>query len=123
MCHADRGTRNRCCTVDPKRHGTVGVGGEHAAVAPPMEAGRRDEGGEPRDEVERVEQDGVSAVLPGRLEAEAYAAIRVEREALLGERRSREVAAKSFEALAIATVERDLRVHIDPAHLVEGLRL
>src|SRR5690606_41949685 len=70
-----------------------------------------------RDEVEGVEQDGVGAVLPGRLEREPDAAVVMEREALLGERRPGEVAAEPLEARAIAAVERDLRMHVDPTDL------
>lgn len=62
-----------------------GVGGEQAAVAEHVESRRWNERREPSDEVERVEQDGVGAVLPRRLEAEADAAIGVDREVLLGE--------------------------------------
>jgi hypothetical protein len=68
-----------------------------------------------------VEQDGVSAVLPRCLEAKAYAAVGVEREALLGERRPREVAAEPREARAVTAVERNLRVHIDPEGLGQRL--
>ena len=50
---------------------------------------RRDEGAEPRDEVEGVEQDGVGAVFPRSLEGEADAPVGVELEAALVERRSR----------------------------------
>ena len=42
-----------------------GVGGEHAVVAEHVEARRRDEGAEPRDEVEGVEQHGVGAKKAG----------------------------------------------------------
>lgn len=48
--------------------------------------------GEWRD---RVEQEGTGAVFPRCLEAEAYATVMVEREALLGERRPRDVAAQA----------------------------
>jgi hypothetical protein len=81
-----------------------GVGGEHAVIADHVESRRRDEGGEPGDEVEGVEQDGVGAVLPGRLEREPDAAVVVEREALLGERRPGEVAAQALEARAVTAV-------------------
>src|SRR5690606_32351309 len=82
-----RRARGLAAGDDLGAHG--GVGGEHAVVADHVKSGRWNEGSEPRDEVQGVEQDGVSAVLPRGLEAEAYAAVGVEREALLGERRPR----------------------------------
>ncbi len=44
------------------------VRGEDAVVAEHVKPWRRDEGAEPRDEVEGVEQDGVGAVFPRGLE-------------------------------------------------------
>jgi len=65
-----RGRARRLATEDDL--GARGrVSGEHAVVAQHVEARGRDEGAEPPDEVERVEQDGVGAVPPGGLEAEA----------------------------------------------------
>jgi len=96
------------------------VGGEDTVVAEHVKPRRRHEGAEPRDEVERVEQDGVGAVIPRGLEAEADAAIGVELEALLVERRPRDVAAGPLEALAVAAVRHDLGVDIHPADLGKG---
>jgi hypothetical protein len=106
----------RCARWLAARHdlGAHGaVGSEHAVVAHHVESGRWDEGSEPGDEIERLEQDGVSAVFPWSLEAEAYAAVGMEREALPSERRPSEVAAQPFEALAVAAVDDDLRVYVD----------
>lgn len=58
-----------------------GVRGEDAVMAEHVKPWRRDEGAEPREEVEGVEQDGVGAVFPRGLEGEADASVRVELEA------------------------------------------
>ena len=96
-----------------------GVCGEDAVVAEHVKPWRRDEGAEPRDEVEGVEQDGVGAVFPRGLEGEADAAVAVKLEAVLVERRSRDVAAEPLEALSVAAVHHDLGVDVDPADLIE----
>ncbi len=95
------------------------VRGEDAVVAEHVKPRRRDEGAEPRDEVEGVEQDGVGAVFPRGLEGEADAPIGVELEALLVERGSGDVAAEPLEALSVAAVDDDLGVDIYPTHLGE----
>jgi hypothetical protein len=46
-----------------------GMSREHAVVAQEVKARRRDQGDEPRDEVERVEQHGMRAVTPRSLES------------------------------------------------------
>ncbi len=63
----------------------------------------------------------MGAVLPRRLEGELDGAVGVEREALLSERGPREVAAQALEACAVAAVEGDLRMHVDPTHLGQRL--
>jgi hypothetical protein len=82
---------------------------------------RRDERAEPGEEVERVEQDGVGAVLPRGLEREAHAAVGLEREALLGQRRAQQVAARALASRMVARVDGDLRMDVDSAHLGERL--
>jgi hypothetical protein len=47
----------------------VGMSREHAVIAQQMEARRRDQGDEPTDEVERVEQHGMRAVTSSSLES------------------------------------------------------
>jgi hypothetical protein len=96
------------------------VRGEDAVMAEHVESGRRDEGAEPREEVEGLEQDGAGAVFPRGLEGEADAPVGVELEALLVERRSGDVAAEPLEAFAVAAVHRDLGVDIHPTHLGKG---
>jgi hypothetical protein len=61
----------------------------------------------------------VDAVFPGGFEAQAHAAVAVQVEAVLAERRSRDVAAEAFEASAVAAIDHDLGVDIDPADLGE----
>ena len=46
-----------------------GVGREHAVIAQHVKARRRDQGHQPRDEVEGVEDYGVGAVPPRSLES------------------------------------------------------
>ncbi len=72
----DFGTRGRV-------RGEDAVIAEHVTswmvrIASDANVWRRDEGAEPRDEVEGVEQDGVGAVFPRGLEGEADAPVRVE---------------------------------------------
>jgi hypothetical protein len=74
---------------------------------------RRDQGNEPRDQIEWVEQDGVGPVAPGTLEAVAKPAITVLFESLLRERRPGDVAIQPLEPLAIATVDRRAGVDVD----------
>ena len=76
-----------------------GVPGEHAVVTKQVPARRWHDRAQAREQVERVEQDGVGAVLPGRFEAvEDAPSIWVTLEALLCERRARDVADEALEA-------------------------
>jgi hypothetical protein len=81
------------------------VGREHGVVSHHVEARRRDERREARDEVERIEQDGVGAVLPRGLESVANLPVAVHLEAFLRERRPSDVAAQALEALSVAAVD------------------
>jgi hypothetical protein len=72
----------------------VGVGREHAVIPEHVKVRRRDQGDEPRDEIERIQQHGVRPIPPGVLEAIHQAlAIRRELEPLLSDWRSRDVPA------------------------------
>ena len=117
----ERELRRRLGLAAEDDFGTRGrVRGEDAVITEHVKPRRRDEGAEPRDEVEGVEQDGVGAVFPRGLEGEADAPVAVKLEAVLVERRTGDVAAEPLEALAVAAVDDDLGVDIDPAHLGEG---
>lgn len=88
-----------------------------------VEARQRHEGGEAREQVERVEHDGVRAVSPRSLERVAQAAVVMSIESLERERRSQEIAAQALELGAVAAVDGTLGVDVDAADLgVEGER-
>jgi hypothetical protein len=87
----ERELRRRLGLAAEDDFGTRGrVRGEDGVIAEHVKPWRRDEGAEPREEVEGVEQDGVGAVFPRSLEGEADAAVAVKLEALLVERRARD---------------------------------
>ncbi|MFO0686749.1 MAG: hypothetical protein U0234_32100 [Sandaracinus sp.] len=99
-----------------------GVGGEHAVVADEVPPRRWHDRGQARDEVERLEHDGVGAVLPRLLERVAHAPAVVLFEALGRERRARDVADEALEARSVTTVEGDLGVHVDAVDVRVGAR-
>ena len=76
------------------------MGSEHAVIAQHVKPWRRDQGAEPRDEVERVEQDRVHTILPRVAKVVAAAAIGGELEAILGDGRARDVATQPLEHAA-----------------------
>jgi hypothetical protein len=75
---------------------------EHAVIAQHVKPRRRDQSDESRDQIERVEQDGIRSVSPGALEPVAKPAVTVLLESFLRERRAGDVAAQPLESLAIA---------------------
>jgi hypothetical protein len=90
----------------------LGMSREHAVVAQQVEARRRDQGDEPSDEVERVEQHGMRAVTPSSLESmQQTLAIGRELEALR-DRRPRDVPTQPLESATISAVDHRARVHV-----------
>jgi hypothetical protein len=75
---------------------------EHAVVPQHVKARWRDQGAQPRDEIERVEHDRMHTILPRVPKVVAAAAISGELEALLGDGRPRDVATQPLKPLAIA---------------------
>ena len=89
------------------------MGREHAVVAQHMKPWWRDQGTQPRDEVERVEHHRVHTILPCVPKAVAAATVGGVFEALLSEWRPCDVAAQSLESLAITAGHGRARVHVD----------
>nr|WP_258182914.1 hypothetical protein [Enhygromyxa salina] len=81
-------------------------------IAQHVEARWRDQGAQPREEIERLEQDGVHAIFPRVPKVVAAAAVGGGFEPLLGDRRPRDVATQSLEPLAIAARHGRARVHV-----------
>jgi len=72
-------------------------------IADRMGVGRRDEGGQAAQEVERVEHEtaGAAWMRPGPAQVVEDAVVGTQREALLGERRAEAIAAQPLEAFAV----------------------
>ena len=73
-----------------------------------------DEGREAFQEDQRLEDDVGRAVAPGVTELEQDAPLIVERKALGGECRARDVATEMFEPLAVVGFDANLRVQREP---------
>ena len=89
--------------------------GEDAEVAGHVEAGRRNEGAQPGQELVSGHVGVGSTAAPGGFEVNAHAAVREGLHGIVGERRAEQVAADSFELLAVATVDgrRGVQVHAE----------
>ncbi len=97
-----------------------GVCREHAVIAQHVKARWWDQSHQPRDQFERCENHGMSAVPPGSLEAnDQSATIGRKLETLLRERWPRYVSAQSLEPSTIAAINRRAGVHIHPANVGE----
>ncbi len=77
------------------------VGGEDVAVSAEIDSGPGHQSGQPRDEVQRLEDDMGGAVTVGGLEPVTDVSACSEREALLRNRWAADVAAQSFALLAL----------------------
>jgi hypothetical protein len=87
-----------------------------------MEARRRDQCDEPRDQIERIQHHRVRPISPGVLEAIHQAlAIRRELEPLLSDWRSRDVPTQPLESTTISTVDRRTCVYVDATNFGERL--
>lgn len=89
---------------------------EHAEVPEQVEARRRHSGNETGQEIVRFKHDGARAITPHALECELDASVRSQFEALLGQRRAREVPAKPLDLRSVASIDDLLGMHIDAAN-------
>jgi hypothetical protein len=90
---------------------TDGVGAEHPVVPGEMEVGARDEGGEPMQELGRLEDDGPGAARAERpLELVTDSAVLEQGEALLREGLTSSIADEAQEALSVVGSEGHIRV-------------
>ena len=99
------------------------MGGKGAVVSQHVKVWRRDERTKAADEIHWVEQDGMGPVAPGLLEAQAYASIGIELEALLAQRGPCDVAAHALEALSAPAIDGHRGVDVYPTHLGDGERV
>jgi hypothetical protein len=97
------------------------VGAQHAVVAHHVEPRRRDERGDARTEVERLEHERDCAVAPGLLEHVAQPPVAGLDQALLRQGRAKEIPTKPLEASPVTCRHRDLGVHVDAEALAHPL--
>jgi hypothetical protein len=90
------------------------IRGEHAVVPREVLPRRRDERGQPGQEVHGVALDGAVAAGRGAFVLVAAPAIIGPREAVERERRAQTVAAQAFDALASVLVHGDIGVQREP---------
>jgi hypothetical protein len=69
----------------------------------------------------RFKQQGAGAVFPGVFETQLNEAVRPALEPLHGESRTGDIAAKTLQLAAVTSIHQLLGMHIDPAHLGDGL--
>ncbi len=91
----------------------AGVGGENAMVEHEIDARPRSQGGEPFEEFQGLKEEVAGAIVPGALELQQDAAVAREPEAILGDRRSQEVAAELLEPRTIFCWDEQVRVEIE----------
>jgi hypothetical protein len=91
--------------------------GEEAVVHDKVDRGARDEGRELLQEFDGLEEQVRRAIAPHRLELDEDASIGAEADAILGERRPKEVTAELLEAGTIGGRDPDVGVEIEAVEL------
>jgi hypothetical protein len=94
---------------------------EDPEISDQVKSRRRDRGDEAEHQVFGRKHDRARAVFPDTFELKLERAVGAQRESVLRNRGARHVPGESFEPAAIATIDALPSVHIDAAHLGDGV--